>query len=187
MTGPQKLSPTHRQIADWLLQNPGSKRLRECAEHFGVTRSWLSCIIHSDAFQAHLHELQAEADTMVVADIPAKLRGVAALALDGLGESLEAVLDDPSSKMLHRNFLAETVDMTLTRLGYGVKTPAPPGQGGATYTQNNLFLGPVDPKVLAGARERLLNATPMEVLPATVPETHELQPGEGGNSRPVQR
>lgn len=59
-----KLNFSHVAIARWLLENP-NKNLGECATHFGYTRSWLSIIVNSDAFQAHYRDLQSEADNLV--------------------------------------------------------------------------------------------------------------------------
>lgn len=185
--GPKKLSPTHKAIADWLLQNPGSKRMAECATAFGVSRAWLSTVIHSDAFQAHLLELQERADLAVIHDIPAKLRGVASMAIDGLASAVEKAMDD-NTPILHREFLAETVDMTLTRLGYGAAKPAQvspfPGIGAQ---QNNFYLGTVDAKTLAGARELLLNGKPPVEVPTELSETRQLpasiERDEGGVQR----
>ena len=45
-----RLNTTHEMLMNWLVCNP-EKSLRECADHFGYTQSWLSQIIHSDIFQ----------------------------------------------------------------------------------------------------------------------------------------
>lgn len=168
--GPKELSTTHRDIARWLLENPGKHSVRDCAAHFRYSLPWISTLIHSDAFHALMVELQASADNVVVNDIPAKLRGVAALAIEGLGDAVETAMQD-NAKMLHRGFLKDTVDMTLSKLGYSSKPPAGPAPLPPHMQQNNYFLGPVAPEVLQHARERLLT---MEVPPATVPETGQL-------------
>jgi len=174
--GPQNLSATHRQIARWLLENPGKGRLKECADHFGYTQAWISTLIHSDAFEALMGELNVNADNVVVNDIPSKLRGVAALAIEGLGECVEEAMND-KMRLLHRGFLRETADMTLARLGYGSsKSPGAAAPSNPLNQQNNFFLGPVPANVLADARSRLLEHS-VEVTPVAVPETRELSAG----------
>lgn len=181
--GPQNLSNTHREIARWLLENPGKYSVRDCALHFKYSLPWISTLIHSDAFRALMIELQKDADNLVVNDIPAKLRGVAALAIEGLGESVEAAMSDKST-LLHRGFLKETVDMTLTKLGYSSKPPTGPAPMPPHMQQNNYFLGPVAPEVLQHAREKLLT---MEVPAATVSEASQLPASIESPEREVQR
>lgn len=82
-----RLNHTHEAIARWLLENP-TRSLRECAQFFGYTQSWLSCIIHSDAFQVKLNQMQKEADAVVVLDVPARLRGIASSTLDGIAQQI---------------------------------------------------------------------------------------------------
>jgi len=115
----------------------------------------------------------------VVADIPAKLRGLASRAIDGLADAVEEAQKD-NMKLLHRGFLKDTVDMTLKSLGYGApKTPAAPAPGGPQ--QNNYYFGPVAPEVLANARGRLLTMEAQTGLP----ETRQLSAGEGREERAV--
>lgn len=142
-----KLSPTHRELARWIMENPGPRLVTRCAEYFGYTVPWVSTIMNSDAFKAQLGEMNAHADVAVVNDIPAKLRGVACMALDGLAEQLANAVADGT--ILQRTFLHESADMALHRLGY-----APQKQvvaGSASLTQNNTFVA-VSSDALASAR-----------------------------------
>ena len=161
-----KTSPTHDQIALWLVENPGPRQVTRCAEHFGYTVAWMSTIINSDAFRARLAQVQEHCDAAVAADIPAKLRGVACLALDGLAEQLADAAQAPS--VVHREFMRETADMALHRLGFApAKTASGPTHIGQLNVQNNLI--PVDPESLARARERL-------ALPAVEPRVGDVLP-----------
>ncbi|MBM3272848.1 hypothetical protein FJY94_06325 [Candidatus Kaiserbacteria bacterium] len=147
-----RTSPTHDQIALWLVENPGPRQTSRCAEYFGYTVAWMSTIINSDAFRARLAQVQEHCDAAVANDIPAKLRGVASLALDGLAEQLADAAQAPS--IVHREFMRETADMALHRLGFApAKGPSGPTHIGQLNVQNNLL--PVDPEALARARERL--------------------------------
>jgi hypothetical protein len=112
-------------VARWLLENP-DRSLGECSRELGYTQPWLSQLIHSDSFQAHLRSLHDGADALVLQDIPSKLRGLAARALDGLAEQLEQAVElGEHEPMLQREFIKETAEMALHRLGYG------PQRGGA--------------------------------------------------------
>lgn len=109
----------------------------------------MSTIMNSDAFRARLSTVQDSADAAVVSDIPAKLRGVAGLALDALAEQVDMAAQD--GVMAHREFLKETADMALSRLGF-----APQRNGGGVPGNtviNNNTLVTVDPNALALARQ----------------------------------
>lgn len=121
----------------WLIANP-DKSLGECAAAHGYTQSWLSIVIHSDAFQAQLRELQDKSYTDVRMDVKAKITGIAHLALDKLAEQLP-VSADPK-------FTLDVADKTLRALGYGA--PAR-GQPTINVQVNN---NQVTPAELAEAR-----------------------------------
>lgn len=177
----KRLSHTHEEIARWLLENP-TRPLKDCAKEFGYTQSWLSCIIHSDAFQARLKKLQDGADAITILDVPARLRGVAASALDGLGDQVDTALKDGNG-IAHRQFLLDASELALKSLGYGV-SKAPVAPGNPLFQQNNYNFPPVDPQTLARARERILNNP--EVSPA-LPEASQLPAGGESDLRTVQR
>jgi hypothetical protein len=182
--GPAKLSHTHEDIARWLLENP-TRPLKECAQHFQYSQSWLSCIIHSDAFQAKLRKLQEGADAVTLLDVPARLRGVASAALDGLAEQVEhALKPSEGNSVVHRDFLLSTAELTLKSLGYGGQAKTPPPAPGMVFQQNNTFVTPVPPDVLARAREKLV--PPVEVAPA-LSETSQLPAGGDDSILSVQR
>jgi hypothetical protein len=128
----QKLSPKHEAIMNWILENPEKPR-RECAAFFGVTETWLSIIINSHCFQARLHERQEVIFSVVASDIPTKLRGVASLALDRVGEAL------PVS---NAEFALDVMDKTLKNLGFtpSHKPGQPPAPGGMHFERANVFV-----------------------------------------------
>jgi hypothetical protein len=103
--------------------------------------------MNSDAFKAQLGGMQEYADVAVLNDIPAKLRGVASLALDGLAEQLSNALADGSVRQ--RPFLQESANLALHRLGYAPQKQVP--QTGGHITQNNTFVS-VSQDALASAR-----------------------------------
>lgn len=148
-----KVSAVHEQIMNWLLMNPG-KSMRECADTFGYTQSWLSTMVHSDAFQSKLREKQLEIQARVTATIPQKLQAVADIALDKLASAVERS-EDP-------DFLLAVADKTLHRMGYApAQGRAAANQPGAPLVQNNFL-------VSAGELEQaraLMRVTPAEPAP----------------------
>jgi len=77
------LTPRHDAILDFLLVNPHCPRW-QMAQHFGVTETWLSIIIHSDVFQARYQEKNQEVFRETVVPLREKLLGVAHVAVDKL-------------------------------------------------------------------------------------------------------
>ncbi len=112
-----RLSHRHDQIINWLLLNP-HRPLRDCAAHFNYTQAWLSSLIHSDIFQAKLKERQGEVFVAVANDIPAKLRGLADIAIEKVTRMVEES-EDPDLAL-------DVFDKTLHRLGYAPQKAAAP-------------------------------------------------------------
>jgi len=149
----QKLNFSHEAIIRWMLENPNATQ-NECAAHFGYSASWLSIIVHSDAFQAKWRELSGKADALVLNDIPAKMRGVASLAIEALGDQVEIAMENPN--VLNRSFLLETSETLLSKLGYGAKP--------AVGTQVNLPPG-------ANAEIRVVSSEALERARAKLAES----------------
>lgn len=153
----QRVSHRHDRIIDWLIANP-ERPLRECAEQVGVTQAWLSCIIHSDAFQAEYH---ARRDSVVhpeLRSLSEKLTELAHHSIEQLHKRVASgAVDDPK-------VLMDVADKTLGKLGYGVQKGGP-GGGGQVNVQNNYYTAPVDRESLAQARSRMhsLFSSPDEV------------------------
>jgi hypothetical protein len=173
-----KLNHHHEAIARWLLENP-TRALKECAAHFGYTQAWLSCIIHSDAFQAKLRQMHDEADAVVIMDVPSRLRGIAAAALDGIAEQVDHAVKDGNG-VLHRQFLHDTAELTLKSLGYGAPKNAPAPSGNTHFHQHQHKHLTVSPEVLGAARDRLLEAH-------AVQEASQLPAGGSSDLSTVQR
>lgn len=132
----KRISPTHEAILNWLIANPG-KLLRHCAAEFDVTQSWLSCIIHSDIFQAKLKQRQNEVFVRVADTMTGKLTALADVALEKMTQKVEES-EDPK-------FIRESFDSVMAKLGYA------PGRGaGSTLMQQNNFF--VNKDDLAKAR-----------------------------------
>ena len=141
-----KVSPKHEAILTFLVANPQMKR-GDVARHFGVSQSWLSVIINSDAFQAKLRERQDEFFDTATAPIKAKLDTLANLALDTMIERVEV---EPNSSEIR-----EMAKMALDRLGYAPQNSQGTHMPGAA-TQNNYFLS-VAPELLDEARRAIIS------------------------------
>jgi hypothetical protein len=157
-----RLSHTHEMLMNWLVLNP-EKSLRECADHFGYTQSWLSSVIHSDLFQASLKEKQLAVQARVASSIPEKLRRSADIALDKLATKLEEAED--------ADFILDATDKILHRMGYApvsARNPAGSPQAGSVNQQNNFFLQASDlheaRELMQLAAEQGGNPPPMEKL-----------------------
>lgn len=144
------LNEFHEKLARWTLQNP-HKTLREASTEFGYSTSWLSIIMNSDAFRARMGELNASADALVLADIPARLRGLANSSLDVLAGQIDAVITSGVGSVRDRDFVKDTADMTLKALGYG--RPSAPSAQQQTPGGVNIF---ADRVLVQSARERIL-------------------------------
>ncbi len=146
MTSPWKyelmdLSNTHNSVADWLIANPGKGQMGACAVHFGYTPSWLSTLVHQDAFQALLKIKQGDVFEEVIIPLHEKMSGVAHRSVEKMGEILETTND-------HRLIKEIGKDM-LSALGYGASRAGPSTI--INNTQNNLT---VNADELAAARQR---------------------------------
>lgn len=137
------LSHTHEQVINWLILNPHLK-LRECADHFGYTQSWLSTLIHSDAFQAQLKSRQEQVFAQVAGSIPEKLAAAADVAIEKLSEKVEKS-EDPE-------FILDAFDKILHRAGYA---PASAKNPGGNTVNNTLNVFQVDKATLASARDNI--------------------------------
>jgi hypothetical protein len=163
----QSISFTHEALINWMIANP-ERKLRDCAAYFGYTQAWLSCIIHSDIFQAKLAERQNEVFTLVAQDIPDKLRGCADIALEKLAIKLEETED--------AKYVLDAADKLLSKMGYGPATARNPAPS-ATLTQNNTFI--IGSGDLAAARQ--LQRDFAQRL--SLEETTELGPQAGEQSK----
>lgn len=121
----QQVSNRHEAILNHLIANP-TMSLGAVALAFGYTQAWLSCIIHSDAFQCKLKERQDVVFHSTILPITEKMQAVAHIALDRLVERLPAE-NEPKN-------LSSIAGDVLDRLGYA----APKGGTVVNFQQNNV-------------------------------------------------
>jgi hypothetical protein len=153
LPGIKKVSVKHEAILDFLLANPLVK-MRVVAQHFEVSQTWLSLVIHSDAFQRLLRQRQdCHFDSSILPAMD-KLRLATDLALESLIRELPTETDVGK--------LNQVVDKGLDRLGYGTSHKFAP-------TSVNVQVN-VDRETLANARA-LIGAGPPR--PALEDQRHD--------------
>lgn len=171
----KKVHVKHDAIMDFMLANP-VLRMREVAAHFGVSQSWLSIIVHSDAFQEQLRAKQEKLFGATVLPLREQVLGLAALAVDKLSEAVESA--DPQGD---REYVADVTEMALKAAGMGPsKLPGTPVV--QQNQQNNYYM--VDAEALAEARERMraLQASAGEEMPPALPRAGTL--ADDGDAAP---
>jgi len=116
-TPPSKpLRRSHKEIAQFLLLNPFAS-LSELSEYSGYTYTYCSIIINSDAFRAHLKELEERVtEEVLIPHLRERIGGAAAIALDRLSERLQT---EKSVEVI-----SDAAEILLRSLGYGSKGPS---------------------------------------------------------------
>jgi hypothetical protein len=160
--GDEILSPKHDSLVEYLLHNPTMK-MGEVAAYCGITRTALSIIVHSDLFQARLAQRREEYYGTVGRPIRDKIMGVAAAALDRLGEEVETSLDG--------GFLLETADKLLGH----VMPRGAPGIRPLALQQNFYGGGGQEPsgvsrKVLDDSRQLMFAASQVAIAEVVEPD-----------------
>lgn len=185
--GIQKVSIKHEEIMNFMLMHP-TRKLQDVARHFGITPAWLSCVIHSEAFQARLAERKDEVFNETVLPIKEKMMVVAHQALDTLVERVPLMSDKDLNNL---------ADSTLDKLGFGSKglQPAtPPGTPGTVNVTFNLRSELDEARRLIGARpsrpalEVLVDGQPAPIgigAPAKVYAENPADDGLPGSEEPV--
>lgn len=165
----QSLTPRHEAIMVFLIANPMMKR-GDVARTFGVTQTWLSTLLNSDAFRARYDELQKEHTSVCVIEVKEKLETLAHITLDRLIEQVEMTTDIREVR--------ETARLALDRIGF---SGGPPANGLPAFFQQNNFLGSVDAQTLREARSRIVSRgePPIEALPS--PSNASEVPSRGGS------
>ena len=159
----QKLNNAHEQMMLWVLENPGGT-LREMSAVFGYTVPWLCQVVNSDMFKAAIAEKMGDLTATVMADIPTKLRGTAALAIERVTEVLQTTED--------KELIVDAFDKVMHRYGYAPNSKNPGHGSGPVMQQNNFFLTKDE---FARARGALMESH-VRALPALEAEDAQLVP-----------
>src|SRR5436190_9640096 len=136
-----KVNHWHQRLADWLIVNAGKKKLKEAAEEFNVSQSWLSTVIHSDAFQDYFQRISAAHSEALLLGVREKAVATADAAVGEIQRRLEV-----SAETIPLNQLLDISDVLLKRTGHGEGRQAP---------AVSLHLGLVSKEELAEARLRM--------------------------------
>lgn len=114
--GIAKVRYTHEAMIDQLLANPGVSQ-GELARFFGYTEGWVSIMLNSDAFQAHLAERRKElVDPIIIQSIETRFKAVAELSLTRVLEKLEM-----PARLINDDFLLGAAKLSAGALGYGAR------------------------------------------------------------------
>lgn len=138
----------HEAIIDDMIAFP-IDTLEARGKRLGYSGSYLCVIINTDMFKAAYQERRESYKTNIDAAILNKATRVAA-------EGLDLILETMQTKRTQIPFaaLTDTVDKTLTRLGYGIEKKPSPVQ--LTVQGNNVAVLPtVTAEQLTSAREAL--------------------------------
>jgi len=120
----RKVNPWHARLADWLIINGTTKGWNaRAAEHFNVTQSWISTIVHSDAFQDYFQELNGQYSQALLSSVREKALGAADQAISEIQNRL-----DKEGKTLPYETLLETADVLMKRTGHGDGSVGPAQQ-----------------------------------------------------------
>jgi len=140
----KSVSHWHEQIVDWMLTNPHLP-LKDCASYFDRTPTWLSTVIHSDAFEQYRAIRFAQHQERVSESVLSRVHGVADVALDVLQERIEV-----EREKISLDFVKDAASMALQQLGFGAKhSPA------AATPSLTVHVNAAPREVLAEARDSL--------------------------------
>jgi hypothetical protein len=139
------VSSRHKAIADWLLLYP-ERKLRECAEHFGVSQPWLSVVLHSKAFVEYFNNRRAGYESVLRERIQGAALEVALKAYQQLSE----VLDDESQ--CDGRLTLDIAEKTAKLLGF---EPRASVRTRFIEETERSWLRPTTSVVLAEAREKM--------------------------------
>ena len=143
----QKLSTFHEMLANWILANPGAT-YRQMGAAFNYSPAWLCTVVNSDLFKAYMAEKMKDVNSRVLDDIPAMLKGTAALAIERMNDVLQHTEDSKT--------IVDAFDSVMHRYGYAPNAKAAPAAQGPLVQQNNVFF--LSKEDLGDARKKLLEA-----------------------------
>jgi len=143
----KKVSAWHEELIDFMLAQPRAG-LKEAADYFDVSQSWLSTVKNSDAFLQRWAERRGVHSSAVSQGIRERVEGLAEVTLETLTRRMEK-----EGESMGLSTLREVSETALKSLGFGnrnanVNVPLQ-GQGSMTVNGNVVM---IDRNVLAEAR-----------------------------------
>lgn len=121
--GIAKVGYRHEECVQILVQRPFITQ-RELAGIFGVSESWLSSVMSSDAFKARLAEAKLEVHGPIIASVKEKLEHLAHASLDRLLSKIEGPAAMPKDETL-----IAAATLSTKALGYGARAPGDSERG----------------------------------------------------------
>lgn len=111
-----KVAYNHAAMIDLILANPGISQ-NQLAAHFGLTPSWVSQVMVSDAFQSAMAKRREEVvDPLLIATVEENFKALVARSLDVLQQKLNRpALEVPD------NLALRALEIGSRAAGYGVK------------------------------------------------------------------
>lgn len=119
---PKKVSWWYERLADWMIANP-HRNMKDAAVDFGVTVSYVYQLKNTDTFQAYWAARSTEHSDAICIPISDKAKAVAEQALDHLSVKLTTM--GPAADA---EFLLDTADKLMKRLGFAASKNAAPAQ-----------------------------------------------------------
>lgn len=141
-----KLQEWHKDMIDYLILNPRAT-MRQMAEHFGVSKTWLSLVKNSDAFQSAYGARREDLSRAITANLAERVTTLSEIVTDELTRRV----DENAEKYSVRE-LREILETTLR--ASGLSSGAPGGN-----SQLSLNLGNAPPSVLHEARALFIEVT----------------------------
>ena len=129
----QSMSQLHEDLLRTIIANP-TLTLRDLSAMYGYSQSWLCIVMNSDVFQARLREANNGMLAAVTQSIGEQLEVIARVGLPKIAQHVEKS-EDPE-------FVRDTVDTVLKRLGYGVARGG--AAGPVNVQQNNYYVSKED-------------------------------------------
>lgn len=175
---PKKMNWWYQSIIEWMIENPEGK-LGQCAIEMGVTQSWLSCIVNSDAFRLAYAEARGEHFENTSHHVIKKMEGIAMQAADLISERLEDHGDQ-----LPIGQLNSTAELALKSLGFTSHARnQPPPQAVSVNVSNELGVRvSVDRNTLAESRDRMRQLSQPET--SQLPLAHQPTERDPDSSNP---
>lgn len=152
VTQVSSLKEWHNQIIDWLLANPTAKQMGSLAASLGVTRSWLSTVMHSDVFVEEYTKRRMAHSKDLSRQLIERQLAIAIKAYD----KLELILDDDETD---DRLVLDAADKTAKLLGFSPSSGNAPRLLEQKEETVRETTREVAPGVIERARERIRRQT----------------------------
>lgn len=119
---PKKVHWWYERLADWMIANP-HRPLKDAAGELGCTVSYVYQLKNTDTFEAYWAARSNQHSDAICVPIAEKAKATAEQALDILSRKLTTVGEAASGE-----FLLDTADKLMKRLGYAATKNQPPTQ-----------------------------------------------------------